>query len=80
MKALANVAHEALGVPVFDKTGLTGSFDIRMEFASTSAPDDTPYPTIINALDQQLGLKLDPVKAQVHVMIVDHADSVPVPN
>ena len=42
------------------------------------APD--PEPSLFEALQSQLGLKLELKKAPVEVMVVDHADKVPVEN
>jgi uncharacterized protein (TIGR03435 family) len=55
-------------LPVTDKTGLTGKFDFTLEFApqapGTVPPDmaDESAPNLINAIPQQLGLKLDAKK------------------
>jgi uncharacterized protein (TIGR03435 family) len=71
--------------PVIDKTGLTGRFDIHLEFArdmtgmmlnGNSAPppppNDSGAPSIFTAI-QQLGLKLSPDKAPIDVIVVDSA-------
>ena len=75
----------ALGVnghPVIDKTGVTGTFDLHVEFAATQ-PDsdasiDPSVPSIFAALDQ-LGLKLEPAKGMVDVLVIDHIER-PTPN
>jgi uncharacterized protein (TIGR03435 family) len=67
--------------PVVDRTGLTGTFNIRLQFTRDDpqepslapSPDDAA-PTIFEALQQQLGLKLEPTKAPVEVLVVDHAE------
>ncbi|MGO9256995.1 MAG: TIGR03435 family protein [Bryobacteraceae bacterium] len=69
---------------VIDKTGLTGRFDIRLEYApespSAAAPDDPDKlapladtaPSIFAAVQQQLGLKLESTKGPVEVLVIDH--------
>lgn len=74
------------GRPVKDGTGLTGLFKIDLVFAPDSggaqqapnaggpvADSDAPAP-IFTALREQLGLKLDPTRAEVPVLIVDHIE------
>jgi uncharacterized protein (TIGR03435 family) len=67
--------------PVVDNTGLTGTFDIKLSFtrddpqAPSMAPlPDGAAPTIFEALQQQLGLKLAPTKAPIEVLVIDHAE------
>jgi uncharacterized protein (TIGR03435 family) len=95
--------NEANGMPgpgwpmprVVDKTGLTGVYDMRLEFAgmafSKPAPDGAAAraasdpvdagPNIFIAFQQQLGLKLTKVAdVPVDVMIVDHVDQMPTEN
>jgi len=62
--------------PVIDKTGLTGTYDIHLRWARDAAPNETPAnaPSIFDALQEQLGLKLEPGRGPVEYMIVDHAE------
>jgi uncharacterized protein (TIGR03435 family) len=66
-------------VRVYDKTGVTDTFDWILEFApeedrgasSPSEPSNVPPgPTIISAL-QQLGLRLEPAQAPREVIVID---------
>jgi uncharacterized protein (TIGR03435 family) len=69
--------------PVLDKTGLTGKFDITIEFTpefngplppgATFKPDDSG-PTFLQALKEQLGLKLEPQTGPVGILVVDHVE------
>ncbi len=69
--------------PVVDQTGLTGTYDISFEFVPringppppgfTPAPDDAGL-TFIQALQDQLGLKLEPQTGQVEVLVIDHVE------
>jgi len=69
-----------LSRPVLDKTGLTGKFDIKLEWArdtslsSDAATNDTSGPSIFTAVQEQLGLKLVPTKGPVETIVIDHAE------
>lgn len=61
--------------PVIDRTGLTGDFDIELTFAPFNAPiADSVAPDLFTAVQEQLGLKLEPTRAAVDVLVVDHAE------
>ena len=65
-----------LGRPVVDRTGLNGEFDFDLE--TTFAPPnpaggDTNAPSVFVALQEQLGLKLEPTRTSVKVLVVDSA-------
>lgn len=82
--SMAELAHQlsrtsAVGRPVFDKTGIEGSYDFTYEYA----PDDNDSagrPSIFTALQQKLGLKLEAAKGPVEVVVIDHAEKVPTAN
>ena len=65
--------------PVVDRTGITGTFDFEMTATSTKpyfageAADtsDAAPPTIFTALQESLGLKLEPMKTDVQCLVVD---------
>lgn len=60
--------------PVIDQTGLAGNYDFRIEFAPEAPGFDTSGPTFLEALREQVGLKLNPQKGPVDVIIVDHVE------
>jgi len=65
--------------PVLDQTGLSGTYDFVMEFVpepTSGAPtnSDTSGATFLEALTEQLGLKLVPRKAPVDVIVLDHIE------
>ncbi len=70
--------------PVEDSTGLSGRYDFTLDFStdSSAAPDvlDTAAPDVPTALQEQLGLKLEPKKTQLDVLVVDSADKIPTGN
>jgi uncharacterized protein (TIGR03435 family) len=65
--------------PLIDKTGLTGGFDFSIEW---TPPEDMGQPGDVGAfgapyreaLKKQLGLKLEPEKAPVEVLVIDHVE------
>jgi bla regulator protein BlaR1 len=54
---------------VLDKTGLTDKYDFTLQWT----PEES-QPAILTALEEQLGLKLEPQKARVEVLVIDHAE------
>jgi bla regulator protein blaR1 len=67
------------GRPLVDKTGLKGSVDFTMEWLPESSPGaaspaDAEGPTFLEAMQEQLGLKLEPMKVEVDVLVVDHVE------
>jgi len=63
-----------LGRIVQDRTGLTGPYNIQLDFDFNAAtqPDYTG-PSIFTAVKEQLGLKLEAAKGPLHVIVVDRA-------
>jgi uncharacterized protein (TIGR03435 family) len=72
--------------PVVDKTGLAGRYFVELEWTPVesrpqveagnpgqSAPDSSG-PDIFMAIQEQLGLKLEPAKAPVEVIVIDHVE------
>jgi uncharacterized protein (TIGR03435 family) len=86
MDRFAVLLSRVLGQPVFDKTGLSGAFDVELDWQpddAAPAPGETesgPRPDIFAAIQQQLGLKLEASKQPVEVLVVDSAEKVPVAN
>jgi uncharacterized protein (TIGR03435 family) len=87
MDRLAVLLSRQLRQPVFNKTGLSGAFDVELNWTPDDTPsgmpaeaDSAPRPYIFNAIQQQLGLKLEASKEPVEVLVVDRADKVPLGN
>lgn len=60
---------------VENKTGLTGVYDFTLHYSATDpAPPDSRAPSIYTALEEQLGLKLEPKKGPVKVLVIDHVE------
>jgi uncharacterized protein (TIGR03435 family) len=61
--------------PVINKTGLTGTYDYKLEWGDDAAVTGDPtVASVFSAFQEQLGLKLEPTKAPVQVLIIDHAE------
>jgi uncharacterized protein (TIGR03435 family) len=75
METLAHRLSLDLDRPVFDKTGVRGTFRIRLEWAR-----EGDGPSVFAALQEQLGLKLAASKAPIEILVIDHADKVPLEN
>jgi uncharacterized protein (TIGR03435 family) len=67
---------------VVDRTGLAGGYDFDLEFspdasgqggapATASATGVPDRPSLFTALEEQLGLKLQPTRAPVDVTVID---------
>jgi uncharacterized protein (TIGR03435 family) len=75
--------NEIGGRTIVDDTGLTGAYDFSLKWspmqAPTSATDPAAPPAIegpslFTAIEEQLGLKLVPVKGPQQVLIIDHIE------
>jgi uncharacterized protein (TIGR03435 family) len=79
MQSLADDISRDFGIdrPVLDKTALTGTYDIKLEATPEfrinhgSASDDI---SVFTAVREQLGLKLEPEKGPVEVLVIDHVE------
>jgi bla regulator protein blaR1 len=80
---------QVLGRKVVDKTGLTGFFDIRLQWTPDPGQNTGPFgpmpggppppadpagPSIFTALQEQLGLRLESSKGPVEVVVIDSID------
>jgi uncharacterized protein (TIGR03435 family) len=80
---LANVLSNQTGRSVQDFTGLTGIFDFTLAWAlDDPAPTDTMdvLPSIFTAVREKLGLRLEPRKGPVDVIVLDQLASSPQAN
>lgn len=82
--AFLSTLANPVGRPVIDRTGLAGDFDIDLEFSPPGArlngvvADDVGV-SIFTAVREQLGLKLEPTRASVEVLVIDSVER-PTPN
>jgi uncharacterized protein (TIGR03435 family) len=63
--------------PVLDRTGLSGNFDLTLDWTPDDAPDSI---SIFTALQEQLDLKLDASRGPVELIVVDRAERTPSEN
>lgn len=76
MEALARQLSASAGRPVHDRTGLTGYYAYQLDWLppGRSAEPDSDTPSIFTAIQEQLGLKLEPAKGSVEMLIIDSAE------
>ena len=76
MKALANYLSRQTDRVVIDKTGLPARYDLTLKWspdlAQTEHSDDAP--PLFTALQDQLGLKLQPSRGPVPTLVIDHIE------
>jgi uncharacterized protein (TIGR03435 family) len=80
MASIAEELSKITGRVVVDKTNLADRYDFKLEWAADDAPTaDNSAPSLFTAVQEQLGLKLEPAKEPVPVLVIDHVD-LPTPN
>lgn len=73
MKAFAGTLGRRLDRIVIDNTGLTGGYDLTLEWAPNPSPDSTE-PSLVTALQEQLGLILESTRAPVEIIVIDYIE------
>lgn len=77
---LGSQEGDASGIlrPVVDRTGLAGKWDFSLEVVSATGnaqqDEQRDGPTMLQALRDQLGLRLKPGRADVPVIVIDHIE------
>jgi len=74
VKAIAHAVEQVLGRAVIDKTGLTGTFDFKLDWTPDEARTDGEGSSIFTALQEQLGLRLENTRGMVDIVIVDRLE------
>ncbi len=78
MGDLARLLSGEAGRPVFDGTGLPGTFDIELRWAPStpSQPEAAPsdFPDLFTAVREQLGLRLQPSRGQIDRLVIDRVE------
>jgi bla regulator protein blaR1 len=76
----SGILSDRLGRPVMDKTGVTGEFTFVMTFipdpssAKAASADAPEGPTFVEALREQLGLRLESQRGPADILVIDHAE------
>ena len=67
--------------PVVDASGLKGVYDFKLEWITNGqANSGSPGPTMFDAVQDQLGLKLDRRRQAVEILVIDKLDRTPTEN
>ena len=76
MGEIAEVLRYFVDRPVLDQTGLAGRFDFVLKWTPDEAQGSDPNapPGLFTAFQEQPGLKLEPIKAPVDVLVIDHVE------
>jgi len=74
-----------LQYPVIDQTGLSGVYNLTLKLADSfadlkRAAEKGENPPVFSVLQEQAGLRLAGQKAPIDILVVDHAEKVPVEN
>jgi uncharacterized protein (TIGR03435 family) len=66
----------SVGRPVVDKTELGGGYDFKLDWAPDNSPaaNDGSVATLFTALQEQLGLKLEPSKTTQEMLTIESAE------
>jgi uncharacterized protein (TIGR03435 family) len=84
MAQLADFVARRLGEIVVDKTGIDGVYDFELRWTNDDQTsndiDADGVPTLFTALQETLGLRLQPQKVPVEIVVVDHVERVPTEN
>ena len=67
------------GRPVVDKTGVTGNYDFELTYAK-DGDTDSPLPSFFAALEEKYGLKLEPGKVPLEIVVIDRVEKTPTGN
>jgi|RhiMethySRZTD1v2_1073278.scaffolds.fasta_scaffold00865_15 uncharacterized protein (TIGR03435 family) len=76
LSTLARSLGSIDGRIVVDKTGLDGRFEATLRYTGRpgpNTPDDAP-PVLFTAIQEQLGLKLEPARAPLRILVIDRVE------
>jgi bla regulator protein BlaR1 len=66
---------------ILDETGLSGTYDFTLQLPDSvplgidnQAPPESYEPALSTAIEQQLGVKLEPRRASLEVLVIDHVE------
>jgi uncharacterized protein (TIGR03435 family) len=83
---LQEIASRDISMPVVDQTGLSGAYNFKLDWtpairaAAGASPNPPEGPTLFEAVDAQLGLKLESKKLPLPVIVIDRVERVPAEN
>jgi uncharacterized protein (TIGR03435 family) len=85
VEKIALFLSDQVGAPVADSTGLKGEYDLSLEW-TPEAPNVMPtasessFPSLLTAIQEQLGLKLQSKKVTIEIFVIDHTEKTPTEN
>jgi uncharacterized protein (TIGR03435 family) len=67
---------------IVDKTGLTGTYDFKLDYATSAVGEDPSdwAVEVFATVERQLGLSLKKAKVPIDVVVIDHIDKAPTEN
>jgi uncharacterized protein (TIGR03435 family) len=78
MQALVDAMMREVGTMVVDKTGLAGTYDFTLQFNGVMPgernDDPAHWPSLVSAITDRLGLRLESTKDTISILIIDHMD------
>jgi len=86
LSLFARLLSQQLDRIILDKTNLTGRFDIQLHWTPgvgevpydpsgyTLPPSDSSGPSVLAAIQEQLGLRLESIKAPVEIVVIDSVE------
>jgi uncharacterized protein (TIGR03435 family) len=91
MSGFADLLSSQAGRPVLDETELHGAYNFQLDWTpdidqikpteeSDRSRSSSGGPSLFTAIQEQLGLKLEPRKAPVDLLVIDHAERTPTEN
>jgi uncharacterized protein (TIGR03435 family) len=72
MQHFAEVLSRQMDLPVVNRTGLSGQFNLKLEWTPQYATDAGPG--IYTAIQEQLGLRLRAERTPIDVLVIDHVE------
>jgi uncharacterized protein (TIGR03435 family) len=83
MAEIAPLIGRLTGRPVLERAGLTAKFNYYFEYSVDSPPNNSPIggplnpgerSSIISEMQKQMGIKLEPSRAPVETLVIDHVE------
>ena len=83
---LQELATRDIDVPIVDQTGIAGAYTFQLAWTpavhsgAIDPPDPAAGPTLFQAMEEQLGLKLESRKLPLPVVVIDKIERLPIEN
>jgi uncharacterized protein (TIGR03435 family) len=82
IERLIQMLEQRLGAPVDDATGLTGKYDMTLRWIQDGGrvAEEIHGPPLLQAMQEQLGLKVQKKQVAAEILVVDHMEKKPTEN